>query len=85
MMIEDDSLRTNILQMSEDDPRMVKIANFVNKYPSIDISYELDEELISGETGKLRVILEREADEGESIDLTVESQFYPFSKIENCK
>ncbi|KAF5093334.1 hypothetical protein D0Z03_002461 [Geotrichum reessii] len=84
---EDESKRARLLNgMSDDDPRMVKIANFVNKYPNIEqVSYELEDEddLHADEPSVIRVKIEREVDEDEEPDLEVESQYYPFRKREN--
>lgn len=84
---EDESKRARLLNgMSDDDPRMVKIANFVNKYPNIEqVSYELEDEddLHVDEPSVIRIKIEREVDEDEEPDLDVESQYYPFHKREN--
>lgn len=84
LMIEDD-IRDKVLQIDESDPRMVSIANFVNKYPNIEISYEIeDTNIIADEQSMITIKLEREVDEeNPNVDVTVESQFFPHPKIEN--
>lgn len=84
VMIDDD-VRERILQIDEEDPRMVAIANFVNKYPNIEISYELIEEtIVAEEQSTVLVRVEREVDEEDpAVDVTVESQFYTQPKVEN--
>lgn len=78
--IEDDDLRNDILRIQ--DTRIVTaISNFVNKYPSIEMTYELEESAaVAGETSNILVTLTRDDDE---FDLSVESQFYPQFKAEN--
>lgn len=85
LMIEDDDVRNRILQMEETDPRMVSIANFVNKYPNIELSYELDDEtIVADEPSIITVKIDRDVDEeDEVVDLKVESQHYTFPKREN--
>lgn len=90
LMIEDDSMRERILQMQETDRRMVAIANFVNKYPNIELGYELEDEqgIIADEPSVITVKIDREVDEDEDeeepvVDLSVETHQYPFSKREN--
>lgn len=84
VMIEDD-VRERVLQIDETDSRMVAIANFVNKYPNVEISYELpDEEITAEEQATIVIKVDREVDEDDPVvDVTVESQFYPHPKVEN--
>lgn len=92
LMIEDDSVRERILDMEETDTRMAAIANFVNKYPNIELSYELsDEAIVADEASIITVKIDREVDEDEDeennggpvVDLAVESQHYPYAKRES--
>lgn len=88
LMIEDNDFREELLQIDSSDPRMVSIANFVNKYPSIELSYELEStKLVAEEQTVITIKVEREVEEdeeeeGEVYD-KVESHFYPFTKMEN--
>lgn len=85
LMIEDDSVRERILQMDENDSRMSAIANFVNKYPNIELSYELaDDKIVADEPSRIIVKIDRDVDEDEGVvDLDVESQHYNFPKREH--
>lgn len=87
IMIEEDEIRNRVLQMDNNDPRLSTIAEFVNKYPNIDItSYSIDGDLISGEPSTVVVTIDREVDdEEERVDTSVSCSFYPFEKTENCK
>lgn len=67
-----------------DQKQMSQVARFVNKYPSIDISFEIQEgDMTAGESATLSVNLEREVDEDEPVDSTVEAPFFPAIKTEN--
>lgn len=82
MSLEDD-VRDEILQLDEeaDAAKLNKIAEFVNKYPNIDIKYELDlsEPIIANEPKEILITLERDED---LEDLDIVSQQYPFKKSE---
>ncbi|KAK7208425.1 Sec63 Brl domain-containing protein [Myxozyma melibiosi] len=83
MILEDDK-RNELLQMNDRD--LSDVARFANKYPSIDMSYELvnPDEIVAGEPAELVVTLERDVDEeDEPVDLTVYAPLYPTPKLEN--
>ncbi|BFZ63546.1 Pre-mRNA-splicing helicase BRR2 [Saitoella coloradoensis] len=82
MDLEDDD-RNNLLQMN---PRQLgQVASFVNKYPGIDVSFEIEdpEDITTGTATIIKVNLEREVDEDEEVDTTVHAPFYPGKKMEN--
>ncbi|KAK9476419.1 Sec63 Brl domain-containing protein [Lipomyces japonicus] len=82
VMMLDDEPRNQLLQMN---PRQLsEVARFVNKYPNIDMSYQVEnaDEIVAGEPAYVTVTLEREIDE-ESLDLMVYAPRYPFPKSEN--
>lgn len=85
-MILDDDKRNDLLQMNDRD--LSDVARFANKYPSIDMSYEVEDadEIVAGEPAYVTVTLERDVDEeDEPVDLTVYAPLYPSPKLENCK
>lgn len=79
MSLEDDE-RDKLLQL--DDKKLNGVAEFVNKYPNIDISYEMDtsDPIIANEPKKLTVIMERDED---MEDLIVVAPRYPTEKKES--
>ncbi|GAO51264.1 Sec63-domain-containing protein [Saitoella complicata NRRL Y-17804] len=82
MDLEDDE-RNNLLHMN---PRQLgQVASFVNKYPGIDVSFEVEdpEDITTGTATIIKVNLEREVDEDEEVDTTVHAPFYPGKKMEN--
>ena len=70
-----------------DNKQLAQAAAFTNnKYPSIDLEFELEEgEIMAGAPAYLKVKIEREMDEDdeEEPDITVHAPFYPLKKIEN--
>ncbi|KAK9487748.1 Sec63 Brl domain-containing protein [Lipomyces starkeyi] len=83
MMLEDEP-RHELLQM--DDKELSDVARFVNKYPSVDMSYEIEDadQIVAGEPAYVTVTLEREVDEeDEPVDLSVYAPLYPYAKLEN--
>ena len=83
MEMEDDQ-RIELLQMTPN--QLAAVAGFVNKYPNIDVNFEVeDPESISAKLPAfLMVDLERDVDEDEDVDTTVHAPFYPAKKMENC-
>jgi pre-mRNA-splicing helicase BRR2 len=83
MEMEDDQ-RTELLKMSQN--QLAAVAGFVNKYPNIDINFEVEdpESITAKAPAFLRVELERDVDEDEEVDTTVHAPFYPGKKMENC-
>lgn len=63
MAIEDDDLRYEILGMTVDDERLVDIANFVNRYPSVDLTAKPDRAVVPGEPAEMVIEVERDIDE----------------------
>ena len=82
MEMEDDQ-RTELLHMTPN--QLAAVAGFVNKYPNIDINFEIEdpENVVAKAPAFLRVELERDADEDEEVDTTVHAPFYPGKKMEN--
>lgn len=84
MALEDD-VRDEILQLDEDNEedaaKLNAIAEFVNKYPNVDIKYELDATpAVVNEPKAIVITLERDE---EAEDLAVESARYAFAKQES--
>lgn len=79
MSLEDDE-RNDILRL--EDAKLNEVAEFVNQYPNIDVSYELDlsETVKANEPKEITIKLERDEDMD---DLTVVAPFYPFPKSES--
>lgn len=78
MSLEDDE-RDDFLQLG--DAELQDVAEFVNKFPNIDVQYEIDIEdpVVANEPKKLTVVIERDE---EMDDLAVVSARYPFEKTE---
>lgn len=83
MEMEDDQ-RTELLQMAPN--QLAAVAGFVNKYPNIDVNFEVEdpESIVAKSPAFLRVDLERDVDEDEEVDTSVHAPFYPGKKMENC-
>ncbi|CCH43112.1 pre-mRNA-splicing helicase BRR2 [Wickerhamomyces ciferrii] len=79
MSIEDEE-RDDILRLS--DRPLNKVAEFVNKYPNIEITYALNknEPIYSNASKRIQVNVTRDE---EPEDLTVSAPFYPFEKSES--
>ncbi|ODV80536.1 RNA helicase-related protein required for pre-mRNA splicing [Suhomyces tanzawaensis NRRL Y-17324] len=79
MSLEDED-RDKVLQLKDD--KLYQVAEFVNKYPNIDIHYtlDLDEPIVAGEPKEITIVLERDE---ELEDLNVVAKHYPFTKEEN--
>lgn len=79
MSLEDDE-RDDVLRMEGTD--LEDVANFVNQYPNIDVSYSLDTDtpFVANEPKEITVTVERDE---EMEDLTVQSARYPFAKTES--
>ncbi|EEQ38863.1 hypothetical protein CLUG_02989 [Clavispora lusitaniae ATCC 42720] len=79
IMALEDKERDDVLQLQEE--KLNDVACFVNKYPNIDISYEMDvaEPLTAGEQKQITITVERDE---EMEDLLVESATFPFPKQE---
>ncbi|AOA60847.1 RNA-dependent ATPase RNA helicase [Komagataella phaffii CBS 7435] len=80
MSMEDDE-RDNLLKLS--NAQLQKVAEFVNKFPNVDIDYELDiteGTIIVDEEREIIVTLTRDE---QPEDLTVISSVYPYTKTEN--
>lgn len=60
MSMEDDD-RIKMLGMSNE--QVIELADFCNNYPSLQLNYEMDELIESGDTVTLTVNLEREGEE----------------------
>ncbi|GAA6043916.1 hypothetical protein JCM8097_004108 [Rhodosporidiobolus ruineniae] len=76
--LEDEQLRDKLLQF--EDPRQMRdVARFCNAYPSIELTYEIEDqdELSAGEPIVVNVQLEREIEEDEEPDTTVVAPYFP--------
>jgi pre-mRNA-splicing helicase BRR2 len=79
MSIEDDSQRDDILRMS--GRPLNKVAEFVNRYPNVEISYStIQGPIYSNDPKEIIINVSRDEDPE---DLNVVSPFYPFEKTEN--
>lgn len=78
MSLEDEE-RDDLLQLQGE--KLNQVAEFVNKYPNIETSYELDiSNITAGEPREITINLNRDED---AEDLSVESQFYSPQKSES--
>lgn len=79
MSLEDEE-RDDVLRLT--GKKLEDVADFVNKYPNVDISYELDgsTSVVHDEPTKIAIILERDEDMD---DLEVVSEVYPITKNES--
>ncbi|KAJ8489445.1 hypothetical protein ONZ45_g13584 [Pleurotus djamor] len=82
MEMEDDQ-RTSLLQM--DARRMRDVATFVNSYPTLDVSHELEKgDYTAGSPIILRVNLSKDVNEDdEADDQNVVAPYYPHKKMAN--
>ncbi|KIK97275.1 hypothetical protein PAXRUDRAFT_825079 [Paxillus rubicundulus Ve08.2h10] len=81
MEMEDDK-RTELLRM--DVRQMRDVATFVNSYPTLDVSFELEKgEYTAGAPILMHVSLSRDADDDDPEDQTVVAPFYPVKKMAN--
>lgn len=78
MSLEDEE-RDDVLQL--EDEQLQDVADFVNKYPNVDVSYELDleEAVVAGEPKQITVTIERDE---ELDDLDVVAPRFPGEKRE---
>jgi pre-mRNA-splicing helicase BRR2 len=84
-IVEDDDLRNSLLGFDDEDPRMAAVADFVNKYPNVDISAEIaSDKIYASEPARLRVHLTRhDLEDDEEADVSVAAHRYPYPKREN--
>jgi len=84
LMEMEDEQRTELLQMRPN--QLAAVAGFVNKYPNIDVNFEVEdpESIVAKAPAFLKVELERDVDEEEEVDTSVHAPFYPGTKMENC-
>ncbi|GAA5998703.1 ATP-dependent RNA helicase BRR2 [Rhodotorula paludigena] len=77
LMEMEDTDRDKVLQF--DARGMRQVANFVNSYPSLEVTHEFEDtdDLSAGEPITLKVQLEREVDEDEEVNTTVVAPFFP--------
>ncbi|CAI2164952.1 17078_t:CDS:2 [Funneliformis geosporum] len=78
----EDEDRNEILRM--DGKQLREVARYVNRYPSIDVKFNLkdEDELIAGSQGVIEVKLNREVDEDDEIVGPVIAPFFPHKKDE---
>ncbi|TPX36711.1 hypothetical protein SmJEL517_g01209 [Synchytrium microbalum] len=84
----DDDDRVNALQI--DDRRLMEVARFTNRYPNIDVSFEVDEETVAQGgvvTGRVKLVREGDDNEEEATKKNevgpVIAPFYPSRKDES--
>ncbi|CAB57421.1 U5 snRNP complex ATPase subunit Brr2 [Schizosaccharomyces pombe] len=79
----DDEKRTELLHM--DNAHLAKCAEFINKYPDIDIDFEIEdsEDVHANSPSVLIVQLTRELEEDEEVDTTVIAPYFPAQKTEH--
>ncbi|KAH3683929.1 hypothetical protein WICPIJ_005129 [Wickerhamomyces pijperi] len=79
MGIEEDEERNDILRL--EDRSLNKVAEFVNKYPNVEISYQLDSSqvFVSNQPSEITVTVTRDE---EPEDLSVVALHYPIEKTE---
>jgi len=77
MDIEDDEDRNKLLQLN--DAQMKDVAQFCNRYPNIEMSYEIvdKDQVVSGSSVDVVVSLERE----EEVTGPIISPFFPLVSI----
>ncbi|ODQ66264.1 Sec63-domain-containing protein [Nadsonia fulvescens var. elongata DSM 6958] len=79
LSLEEEQL-TDILQMPP--KQLDEAVDFINKYPSIEVSHDLgDESIVANEPFSLVVTLERDVDEDDPVG-NVHASFYPIPKAE---
>ncbi|GAA6018807.1 hypothetical protein JCM10207_000247 [Rhodosporidiobolus poonsookiae] len=83
LMELEDTDRDKLLQF--DARQMRDVARVCNAYPSIELSYEVEDadELSAGEPIVINVALEREVDEDEEVNTRVPAPFFPTDKNES--
>ncbi len=81
LMEMEDQERTQVLGL--DKARLAQVANFVNRYPNIEVQLELEEERVKeGDTCTLKISLEREHEDDEDDIGPVIAPLYPAPKDE---
>lgn len=76
----EDSDRSKALSLG--DGEMADIARYANRYPSVEVNFEFEAETVEqGGSTILKVIIERDLDEGESVGPVI-APFYPKDKAE---
>ncbi|KAI9834766.1 MAG: hypothetical protein M1819_002852 [Sarea resinae] len=77
-----------IKRLGLDNKQLAQAASFTNKYPSLDLDFEVEDPdgIAAGSPAYLKIKIEREADDDEEDtepDTTVHAPFYPPKKMEN--
>ena len=74
-----------IKRLGLDKKQLSQAAAFANKYPNIDLEFELEDadEITAGAPAYIKVKIEREVDEDEEPDTSVHAPFFPQNKMEN--
>ena len=78
MELEDDVREAILEGLTEKE--VSKVADFVNKYPNLEVKYKLDGTIIAGESKEIFVEINRDEDVD---DLTIASSTYPEKKFEH--
>jgi pre-mRNA-splicing helicase BRR2 len=79
LMEMDDGERNAVLGFSKSE--MGDVAKFANRYPNVEVNYEVEGVVEQGGSGVVRVLLEREWEEDETVG-PVTAPFYPLVKTE---
>ncbi|KAG1222083.1 hypothetical protein G6F68_020744 [Rhizopus microsporus] len=82
MELEDD-VRNDCLRL--DQRKMREVARFVNRYPNIEVGFDVadKDEVTAGSVVNVKVQLEREAEEDEEVGPVI-APFFPKTKDEGC-
>ncbi|KAI9775085.1 MAG: DEIH-box ATPase [Candelina submexicana] len=74
-----------IKRLGLDKKQLSQAAAFTNKYPNIDLEFELEDadDIAAGAPAYIKVKIEREVDEDEEPDTSVHAPFFPQNKMEN--
>lgn len=75
----EDADRDAVLQM--DNAKLSAVANFCNRYPNMEIGYDMAEDLASGQVASVKVQVDREMDEDDELGPVV-APYFPGKKDE---
>jgi pre-mRNA-splicing helicase BRR2 len=78
MELEDDDRDELLEGLSSEN--IIAVAEFVNKYPNLEITYHLEGDVIAGEPKQIDIEINRDE---EAEDLSIVSATYPMKRLEN--
>lgn len=83
--VENKDYEKLIKRLGLDNKQLAQAASFTNKYPTIDLEFELEDkdDITAGSPAYIKIKIEREMEEEEEPDTTVHAAFYPQKKMEN--